>query len=301
MKFDEAEALKRIKDRIKELKDKNGQDISFRGFAESYTGTRTTNVLLHDNTYNEDGKILCASFLNKGWSCKSFRYGKAALKNTKYSSEDMQNLVQDRINEMNKWSNSDLSFLGLLNNGETTANRVRLIIKCNKHNEICHPTFSKFMQKDHYCCPQCKILYPNFTSAGEEKCYQELCKYVDKNKIERQHKIDNSYQNIFGCTKKYFLLDIYCEEKKLLIEYDGIAHFEYKEHFYRKGGYQDFINQVNRDKTLEYYCKINNIKLLRVSYLDDSRIEEVIRAFIIEGKDITTHIQPKLLPALIYD
>lgn len=296
MKFDESEALEKINDKIKELKYKKNQDILFQGFAEPYTNTRSTNVLLYDKDFNEAGKILCASFLHKGWSCRSLRYGKSAAKNRKYTLDGIKCIARDHVDKMNTWSNSDLSFLGIVENGETAANRIQLIIRCNKHNEICHPTFSKFMQKEHYCCPQCKILYPSFISAGEEKCYQEFIKYIQPKEIVRQYKIDNIYQKLFGCTKKYFLVDLCSPENNIAIEYDGIAHFEYKEHFYRKGGYRDFINQVNRDKTLEYHCRQNNIRLLRISYLDDSRIEEIIRAFILEGRNLATPIQPKLLP-----
>lgn len=299
MKFTEEDALDRIAKRIKELKATNGQDITFLGFAEPYTGTRTTNVLLHDNTFNEDGKITCASFLNRGWSCKSFRYGKSASSNMKYSLEDIKSCAKKKVEEMNSWSNSNLTFMGIVDNGEITANHVQLIVKCNKHDEICYPRFSKFIQKDHYCCPQCRILKPSFISRGEEKCYQILCDNFGKDLIERQYRICNTDSSM--CNRKYFLLDLYIPSAKIAIEYDGIAHYEYREHFYRRENYQEYVNQVNRDKAVEAYCKENGIKLLRIPYKDDNRLEEVIRTFIKEGKDITTKIQPKLLPAIIYD
>ena len=84
-----------------------------------------------------------------------------------------------------------------------------------------------------------------------------------------------------------------------MLEYNGKQHYEYTPYFHEN--YQVFMNQVNRDTILKTYCNKNKIKLLQIPYLDNDRLEEVIRAFVIEGKDITTHIQPKLLPALIYD
>ena len=43
-----------------------------------------------------------------------------------------------------------------------------------------------------------------------------------------------------------------------IIEYDGKQHYEFTSFF--QSTYQNFVNQVNRDRCLEQYCKENNIK-----------------------------------------
>ena len=85
---------------------------------------------------------------------------------------------------------------------------------------------------------------------------------------------------------------------KLIIEYDGKQHYEFTSFF--QSTYQNFVNQINRDRCLEQYCKENNIKLLRISYKDNNRIPEIIKIFFEEGKDITTKVEPKLLPVLYH-
>ena len=60
--------------------------------------------------------------------------------------------------------------------------------------------------------------------------------------------------------------------------------------------YQDFVNRVNRDLWLEKYCKSRGITLLKISWKDNNRLEEVFRSFFLQGKDITTKVSPKLLP-----
>lgn len=102
--------------------------------------------------------------------------------------------------------------------------------------------------------------------------------------------------------KKSLFLDIAIVDKNnnliSIIEYDGKQHYEFTSFF--QSTYQNFVNQINRDRCLEQYCKENNIKLLRISYKDNNRIPEIIKIFFEEGKDITTKVEPKLLPVLYH-
>ena len=76
-------------------------------------------------------------------------------------------------------------------------------------------------------------------------------------------------------------------------------HYEYVPYFHNHS-YQGIVNQVNRDKALEKYCEENGIKLLRIPYLDNNRLQEVIEDFLVRGINTATKIEPKLLPAIIY-
>ena len=78
-------------------------------------------------------------------------------------------------------------------------------------------------------------------------------------------------------TGKNLELDVYNEDLKLAIEYDGIQHYKYVPHFH-KNGEEDFQKQLQRDKFKEEKCKENGIKLIRVPYLvKQDEIEGYIR------------------------
>lgn len=56
---------------------------------------------------------------------------------------------------------------------------------------------------------------------------------------------------------------------KIAIEYNGIQHYQYVHHFHRGNNYA-FANQVDRDNMKERLCVSNNIKLIVVSYENDT-------------------------------
>ena len=61
-------------------------------------------------------------------------------------------------------------------------------------------------------------------------------------------------------------LDVYNDELKLAIEYNGIQHYKYVPHFHRKGQ-EDFEAQKYRDAFKEEKCRENGISLITVPYL----------------------------------
>ena len=90
---------------------------------------------------------------------------------------------------------------------------------------------------------------------------------------------------------------------------DSMALLYIMNQFKEKIGFKIICAHVNHNKRpesekeqkcLEKYCKENNIKLLRISYKDNNRIPEIIKIFFEEGKDITTKVEPKLLPVLYH-
>jgi very-short-patch-repair endonuclease len=60
--------------------------------------------------------------------------------------------------------------------------------------------------------------------------------------------------------------DFYISDKKICIEYDGVQHFQPVNYF---GGHKTFKDQKIRDKLKDEYCIKNNIKLIRISYMDN--------------------------------
>ena len=104
-------------------------------------------------------------------------------------------------------------------------------------------------------CPNC------FESKGE-KCIRI---FLEKNKIKyiREKKFDDC-RHI-----KPLPFDFYLPDHNLLVEYDGIQHFESIKYF---GGENAlFLNQL-KDKIKTDYAITNNIKLIRIKYSEN--IEE---------------------------
>jgi hypothetical protein len=78
-------------------------------------------------------------------------------------------------------------------------------------------------------------------------------------------------------TGKNLEIDIYNDDLKIGIEFDGQQHFKYTPHFHRNGEL-DFQKQLQRDKFKEEKCKEHGIRLIRVPYLvKQDEIEGYIR------------------------
>jgi len=108
-------------------------------------------------------------------------------------------------------------------------------------------------------CPQCN------ESKGENliRIYLEQ----ENIKFEREYKFNN-------CRNKYSLpFDFYLPNSNLLIEYDGIQHFEPRAFF---GGEMQFKIQKHNDNIKNEYCKDNNIRLIRIPYWDFDNIEGIL-------------------------
>ena len=58
-------------------------------------------------------------------------------------------------------------------------------------------------------------------------------------------------------------LDFYNSTQKIAVEVDGNQHYRYNK-FFHSNSRQNFLYQLKRDEKKEYFCDINNIKLIRV-------------------------------------
>jgi hypothetical protein len=108
-------------------------------------------------------------------------------------------------------------------------------------------------------CPKCK------SSKGEIK----ILKYLDDKNIKYE------YQKIFNnCKLKTYLpFDFYLLDYNVCIEYDGEQHFRSVDYF---GGSQSFEDRKTKDEIKNKYCIDNNIKLIRISYVDIENIEKIL-------------------------
>ena len=120
----------------------------------------------------------------------------------------------------------------------------------------CHHQFKvapKDILRRPFMCPICK------SSHGEKR----ILLWLEQNNISycRQYKIDN------------YKVDFYLPNSNIIIEFNGIQHYEPVEHF---GGKEKFIQQQHRDKYIQDYCIQKNIKLIEISYLDYEQIENIL-------------------------
>lgn len=206
-----------------------------------------------------------------------------------YSIDKSIKIIKSLVNQKNKLENTNISFIGFINEDKWDGiENSKIKLRCNIHNItyiINYKTFSR--DKCTGGCPKCsKILYKS-----EDFCFDIISSCVRSENIQR-----NFY--IYFNNNKFIKVDFFIKKLNCIIEFDGIQHYEFVP-FLQKT-YSKFINQVNRDRCLEQYCKENNICLLRISYKDNNRIPEIIKIFFEEGKDITTKVEPKLLPVLYH-
>lgn len=136
-------------------------------------------------------------------------------------------------------------------------NKTPVDIKCILHNAIytCRPD-------NHLAgsgCPICN------SSRGENKIASILNEF-EINFI-REYKIE-------GHRYRY---DFYIKDHNLLIEYDGPQHFRPVECF---GGEQGFIKTLHRDKEKNELAKKNKIKLLRINYINFTKIKSILLKYL---------------------
>lgn len=199
----------------------------------------------------------------------------------------------NRVISANKLYLDNYDFSPVLNSFVNTETPVNVF--CKKHNLLYSIDYYTLFNNNSKCgCPKCTL---SGISNQEEICFLNILKYKTESLISRQYeiKIDSDF---FKSIRTKIYVDFYISELNTIIEYDGRQHYELVKKFHKS--YQDFVNQINRDRCLEQYCKENNIKLLQISYKDNNRIPEIIKIFFEEGKDITTKVEPKLLPVLYH-
>lgn len=109
-------------------------------------------------------------------------------------------------------------------------------------------------------CKQCN------TSKGEAKIAKTLSKLGKSFTTEYQF---DDCKNI-----KKLRFDFYLDEYNLLIEYDGLQHFQPVDFF---GGIDGYEERKKCDEIKNNFCKNNNINLLRISYCED--VEQKIKQY----------------------
>lgn len=122
-------------------------------------------------------------------------------------------------------------------------------------------------------CPKCN------QSKGEKTVFN----WLDEHKVvfQQQKKFDD-------CKDKSFLLfDFYLPDYNILIEYNGIQHYEPVDYF---GGQETFEDQIKKDNIKKEYCRKNNIFLFEIPHYSNLD-EELIKLYdFIKTKDIKKEV-----------
>ena len=137
--------------------------------------------------------------------------------------------------------------------------REEIRFKHNKCGNVFKMKPKKFLY-DNNRCPYCK------RSKGEERIENWLKSHdID---YEREYKfLDCKYKNPLPFD---FKLE-YEDGSLLLIEFDGIQHFQETWH-------DNFQIQQKRDEIKNNYCKDHNIDLIRIKYTDYDNIEKILES-----------------------
>ena len=115
-------------------------------------------------------------------------------------------------------------------------------------------------------CPICK------ESHGERK----IREYLTNNNIEFIPQ--KKFPKLLGTGNKQLSYDFYIPYKNLLIEFQGIQHYEPRD-FNNEGMEQaekNFEIQQEHDRRKREYAQQNNIDLLEITYLEEDKIEEIL-------------------------
>lgn len=161
------------------------------------------------------------------------------------------NKVERRINECG----------GRLLNKEDYKNQTEknLWIECFECGEPFLTSLRNFTQHDGHVCSNCK----NVKSLGERR----IQRYLENKRLDfipQKWFVDCRDANPLP-------FDFYLDGLNTIIEFDGRQHFE-------ETGYFTYPLEIvqKHDKIKNIYCREHNINLIRISYLDYNKIEEIL-------------------------
>lgn len=189
-------------------------------------------------------QTMILSNLLKGHGCKVCAYEERG----KRMRHDI-NYVKDRIESVN-----GNKLLNPEDYKDTFTRNLNIQCKCGN---IFTTSFSNYDKHGVNTCFSCSCK----ESSGEER----IRKFLESNKIAFIQE-----KRFVDCRDKRSLpFDFYLPTNNLIIEFDGIQHFE-------EVGYGNHKITAEHDKIKNQYCKDNNITLLRIPYWEGNNIEDII-------------------------
>lgn len=207
--------------------------------------TGNTKILMRHNLCGHEYVVAPHNFL-RGRKCPKCM--KHIKKDTAYFKDEVYNLVGDEYEVLGEYEKAKI--------------KIRM-----KHN-ICKNEYDVF--PDSFIrgsrCPIC----------SESKGEQRIRYLLENNKISFSPQYTFSNLVGIGCSPLKFdfalFLDKHKKQLNVLIEYDGIFHYEKQ---YDDDGFETL--QVH-DKRKNEYCLENNIKLIRIPYWEFDNIESILKS-----------------------
>ena len=157
-----------------------------------------------------------------------------------------------RFNEVN--INTNIIFLSKYQDSRTP-----ILCKCSNDSFEWNAIPSNLLRGTG--CPKCS------KSHGEN----EISKLLDDNNIS--YEIQKKFDGLVGVGNRKLSYDFFIPSDNILIEYNGIQHYEYVKRF---GSEERFINQQEHDRRKREYAKQNNIKLVEIPYWEFDNIKEIL-------------------------
>jgi len=130
-----------------------------------------------------------------------------------------------------------------------------VVISCKKHGEF------QQLPRDHYRgagCPKC-------ISSRGENMIRKILQDLNISMVEQKTFTDLKHKNKLKC-------DFYLPEQNIVIEYNGLQHYEPVEAF---GGVKALIETQERDLAKYQYLEEKSISLIIVRY-DEENIKEFL-------------------------
>jgi len=162
----------------------------------------------------------------------------------------------DFILQANKIHNNKYNYSKVIYTG--TKNKICII--CPQHGEFNQTPFNHLQGNECYEC--------SHYSKGEFR----IKKYLQDNNINFIK--EKTFNDCLSENNNRLRFDFYIPNLNIIIEYDGIQHFIPVKRF---GGIKGLEQNQLRDKIKNEYCKLNNIKLLRICYKDRKNIELILK------------------------
>lgn len=138
---------------------------------------------------------------------------------------------------------------------EYTGTDNKVMIICPKHGEFLQTPYQHIMLQNG--CPRCN------SSKGE----MAIMRYLDSHDI--RYVYDKACLDFLGKLRP----DFYLPDYRMIIEYDGLQHFEPVDRF---DGEEGLKETQERDNIKESLCQDNNVKVLRISYIEYKDIEDIL-------------------------
>lgn len=125
-----------------------------------------------------------------------------------------------------------------------------------------------------------QILEKHKTGSGCPKCKKSKGEKIIRAFLISKNLEFDEQKSFYGCinknTKKFLLFDFYIPKYNLCIEYDGEQHF--KPMRFSRNNTLELKNIKFRDNIKNNFCKNSNIDLMRISYIDINKIDELLTA-----------------------